>query len=121
MSVNILNELRRDAYIVPDPALEEIEDYLADTVAKTTVDVLSWWSGNAKRFPKLSNMARDYLWQQTTSIASERPTYSERYNQASVTTTMNDLNNQNEPPFERQIFDDSSDGLWEDFSEEGEC
>ncbi|CAK9292617.1 unnamed protein product [Gordionus sp. m RMFG-2023] len=72
MSVNILNELRRDAYIVPDPALEVIEDYLADPVAKTTVDVLSWWSGNAKRFPKLSNMARDYLGQQTTSVASER-------------------------------------------------
>ncbi|CAK9292663.1 unnamed protein product [Gordionus sp. m RMFG-2023] len=72
MSVNILNELRRDVYIVPNPALEEIEDYLADSVAKTTVDVLSWWSENAKKFPKSSNMVRYYLGQQTTSVASER-------------------------------------------------
>ncbi|CAK9292045.1 unnamed protein product [Gordionus sp. m RMFG-2023] len=51
MSVNILNELRRDACVKQNPALDEIEDYLADPVAKTTVDVLGWWSGNSKRFP----------------------------------------------------------------------
>ncbi|CAK9291522.1 unnamed protein product, partial [Gordionus sp. m RMFG-2023] len=72
MSVNILNELRRDACVKQNPALDEIEDYLADPVAKTIVYVLGWWSGNSKRFPWLSNMARDYLGQQTTSVASER-------------------------------------------------
>ncbi|CAK9291973.1 unnamed protein product [Gordionus sp. m RMFG-2023] len=72
MSVNILNELRRDACVKKNPALDEIEDYLADPVAKTTVDVLGWWSENSNRFRRLSNMARDYLGQQTTSVASER-------------------------------------------------
>ncbi|CAK9292330.1 unnamed protein product [Gordionus sp. m RMFG-2023] len=47
MSVNILNELRRDA-CVKHPALDEIEDYLADPVAKTTVDVLGSGSGVLK-------------------------------------------------------------------------
>ncbi|XP_065324040.1 uncharacterized protein LOC135931098 isoform X1 [Gordionus sp. m RMFG-2023] len=68
MSVNILNELRRDACVKQNPALDEIEDYLADPVAKTTVDVLGWWSGNSKRFPRLSNMR---LFRATNNIGCE--------------------------------------------------
>ncbi|CAK9297679.1 unnamed protein product [Gordionus sp. m RMFG-2023] len=53
---------------------EEIEEYLTDPVAQTSVDIIDWWSRNANRFPKLSTMAKDYLCEQTTSVASEQPT-----------------------------------------------
>ncbi|CAK9292332.1 unnamed protein product [Gordionus sp. m RMFG-2023] len=72
MSVSILNELRRNAYIIPNLATEEIEVYLADPVAQTSFDIVDWWCRNSKRFTKLSTMVKDYLSQQSMSIASER-------------------------------------------------
>ncbi|CAK9295448.1 unnamed protein product [Gordionus sp. m RMFG-2023] len=43
-SVNILNELRTCAQEAVNHAMGEIEDYLSDSVAQTTENVLGWWS-----------------------------------------------------------------------------
>ncbi|CAK9297153.1 unnamed protein product [Gordionus sp. m RMFG-2023] len=43
MSVSILNELRRKSYIMPNLDGEEIEEYLTDPVAQTSVDIIDLW------------------------------------------------------------------------------
>ncbi|XP_065315616.1 uncharacterized protein LOC135924487 [Gordionus sp. m RMFG-2023] len=59
--------------------------------AQTSVDV-DWWCRNLKRFPKLSTMAKDFLSQQSTPVASESifskagATITKKRNQMSATT-----------------------------------
>ena len=39
----------------------ELERYLATPTVDTDVDVLEWWKQNARAFPGLARIARDYL------------------------------------------------------------
>jgi len=60
----------------PDaPHTDELAAYLAlPQIAYTTEwDALEWWEKNAKRFPNLSVMARQYLSCPATSASVERP------------------------------------------------
>ncbi|CAK9291127.1 unnamed protein product [Gordionus sp. m RMFG-2023] len=50
----------------------QLTTYLNEPLAPEITNILDWWRGNADRFPHLAMMARDYLCQQTTSVASER-------------------------------------------------
>ncbi|CAK9301895.1 unnamed protein product [Gordionus sp. m RMFG-2023] len=54
------------------PFDSEIDGYLGEPVCPEDVNILDWWRGNQSRFPCLSEMARDFLAQQTTSVPSER-------------------------------------------------
>ncbi|CAK9301802.1 unnamed protein product [Gordionus sp. m RMFG-2023] len=71
MSVSIFNDLRKQAYDYPEPSKEEIDDYIGEPVAKSTINVLDWWSSNIHRYPKLSMMAKDFFSHQSTSVPSE--------------------------------------------------
>jgi hypothetical protein len=49
----------------------ELEKYLALPVDEE-IDPLLWWQAHSSEFPILSEMARDYLTIQATSVASEQ-------------------------------------------------
>ncbi|XP_065323875.1 uncharacterized protein LOC135930976 [Gordionus sp. m RMFG-2023] len=71
-SVSMHNSLRKGALQLNDPLKDEISLYLKEDVASPTTNVLEWWSNNNNSYPNLSLMAKDFLAQQTTSVASER-------------------------------------------------
>jgi hAT family C-terminal dimerisation region/Domain of unknown function (DUF4413) len=50
----------------------EMERYLAAPTADTDVDVLEWWKHNAREYPCLARIARDYLAIPATSVPAER-------------------------------------------------
>ena len=56
---------------------DELETYLRESVENPELligmefDVLSWWRTNSSRFPVLSEIARDVLAMQVSSVASE--------------------------------------------------
>jgi len=50
----------------------EIQSYLALSVADINTDPLEWWKVNESQFPHLSQMARDYLSIPATSVPSEQ-------------------------------------------------
>ncbi|XP_065312841.1 uncharacterized protein LOC135922383 [Gordionus sp. m RMFG-2023] len=70
-SVHIHNKLRRANYEIPQHATDEIDTYLKEEVASPTTNVLDWWQKNSSIYPTLSLMARDFLAQQTTSVAAK--------------------------------------------------
>ena len=56
--------------IAPTHSLSELDRYLALPIDDETEPLL-WWQAHAKEYPVLSNMARDYLTIQATSVPSE--------------------------------------------------
>ena len=55
-----------------EPEMEtELNHYLEQLIDEET-EPLSWWRAHLNEFPVLSNMARDYLTIQATSVASEQ-------------------------------------------------
>ncbi|CAK9291488.1 unnamed protein product [Gordionus sp. m RMFG-2023] len=50
----------------------QLSTYLNEPLASEIINILDWWRGNAVRFPHLAMMARDYLCQTTSVVASER-------------------------------------------------
>lgn len=52
-------------------AVDELTQYLSESIVPMQTDVLDWWKGNSGRYPRLSNMARDFLAVQATSAAPE--------------------------------------------------
>lgn len=50
----------------------ELSNYLSIERASMDEDILEWWSTNAKSFPRLARMARDYLAICASSVPSER-------------------------------------------------
>ena len=69
--------LRQDALTDENEGLEQIEletelnRYLEQQIDEET-EPLFWWQAHVNEFPILSNMARDYLTIQATSVASEQ-------------------------------------------------
>ena len=53
------------------PAVSELDRYLALEKDEET-DPLLWWQAHAKEYPNVSNMARDYLAIQATSVPLEQ-------------------------------------------------
>ncbi|XP_020869728.1 zinc finger BED domain-containing protein DAYSLEEPER [Arabidopsis lyrata subsp. lyrata] len=51
--------------------VDELTQYLSESIAPMQTDVLDWWKVNSGRYPRLSNMARDFLAVQATSAAPE--------------------------------------------------
>ncbi|KZV80205.1 putative AC transposase, partial [Exidia glandulosa HHB12029] len=51
---------------------DEVRHYLSTAVEDPGQDVLAWWRGKAKLYPRLSCMARDYLIIPATSVDVER-------------------------------------------------
>ncbi|CAG8559869.1 19654_t:CDS:2, partial [Gigaspora rosea] len=72
----IFNNILRAEYatlILNNPsASHELTQYLSEAVLPMNVDPLSWWELNCTRFPYLSQLARDYLAIQSTSVPSEQ-------------------------------------------------
>jgi len=68
-------QLRQDTNELPSPlyssTITELDRYLALQIDEET-DPLLWWQAHAKEYPIVSNMARDYLTIQATSVASEQ-------------------------------------------------
>ena len=56
---------------LPPPSVSELDRYLALPIDDETEPLL-WWQAHAKEYPVVSNMARDYLTIQATSVASEQ-------------------------------------------------
>lgn len=52
--------------------MDELSCYLASPRAEIDTDVLSWWKTNASVYPRLSEMARDYLAIPATGAPVER-------------------------------------------------
>lgn len=52
-------------------ATDELTQYLSESPAPISTDVLEWWKVNSSRYPRLSVMARDFLAVQATAIAPE--------------------------------------------------
>jgi hypothetical protein len=53
--------------------LNELEKYMADPLLKHSgsFDILSWWRGKTKEYPILTQIARDVLAVQASTVASE--------------------------------------------------
>ncbi|CAG8818738.1 18721_t:CDS:1, partial [Gigaspora rosea] len=51
---------------------DEFTQYLNEAVLRMSVDGLKWWKVNCGWFPHLSQMAKDYLAIQSTSVLSEQ-------------------------------------------------
>ncbi|AEE29729.1 putative transcription factor/ chromatin remodeling BED-type(Zn) family [Arabidopsis thaliana] len=51
--------------------VDELTQYLSESIVPMQTDVLDWWKVNSGRYPRLSNMARDFLAVQATSAAPE--------------------------------------------------
>jgi hypothetical protein len=51
---------------------DELHDYLTSRPADVTVNVLQWWKINSLAYPRLSEMARDYLAVPATGAPVER-------------------------------------------------
>ena len=59
---NLIFGPRNDESSVNTSNITEIESYLMrEPVEERSVDITHWWRINAKRFPTLALMARDYL------------------------------------------------------------
>ncbi|CAK9294322.1 unnamed protein product [Gordionus sp. m RMFG-2023] len=71
-TISLLQGLKRRKVSSNGDSDNQINTYLLEPVAPETTNVLDWWRGNENRFPHLAKMARDFLCQQTTSVASER-------------------------------------------------
>ncbi|XP_038687325.1 zinc finger BED domain-containing protein DAYSLEEPER-like [Tripterygium wilfordii] len=50
---------------------DELTQYLSESPAPISTDVLEWWKVNSTRYPRLSVMARDFLAVQPISVAPE--------------------------------------------------
>lgn len=64
----------RDSGAIQEPLKSELDDYLGEKIvfsSSKSFDVLSWWKGNAAKYPILSNMARDILSIPMNTVASE--------------------------------------------------
>ena len=70
MNVNLHCTLQ----LAPSPHADELAVYLAlpQIEYKTEWDALDWWKENAKKFPNLSVMARQYLGCPASSATVER-------------------------------------------------
>ncbi|XP_010537414.1 PREDICTED: uncharacterized protein LOC104812116 isoform X2 [Tarenaya hassleriana] len=51
--------------------VDELTQYLSESIVPMQTDVLDWWKVNSTRYPRLSVMARDFLVVQGTSTAPE--------------------------------------------------
>lgn len=51
--------------------VDELTQYLSESIVPMHTDVLDWWKANSGRYPRLCNMARDFLAVQATSGAPE--------------------------------------------------
>ncbi|KAJ3694353.1 hypothetical protein LUZ60_009833 [Juncus effusus] len=51
---------------------DELSQYLTEPPAPLSSDVLHWWKVNSARFPRLADMARDFLAVQGTSISPDQ-------------------------------------------------
>jgi hypothetical protein len=50
----------------------ELDRYLAAPTISTRTDILEWWKYNAREYPRLARIARDYLAIPATSAPAER-------------------------------------------------
>lgn len=50
---------------------DELTQYLSESPAPLSTDVLEWWKVNSTRYPRLCLMARDFLAIQATSVSAE--------------------------------------------------
>jgi hypothetical protein len=60
---------------VKRPRIEEeneLDRYLAASTIGTRTDILEWWKHNAREYPRLGRIARDYLAIPATSAPAER-------------------------------------------------
>jgi hAT family C-terminal dimerisation region len=57
--------------VVSSPLVSELDRYLALQIDEETEPLL-WWQAHTKEYPIVSNMARDYLTIQATSVPSEQ-------------------------------------------------
>ncbi|PIA63482.1 hypothetical protein AQUCO_00201079v1 [Aquilegia coerulea] len=63
---------RKRRRISMNTTTDELTQYLSESPAPFTTDVLEWWKGNTTRYPRLSVMARDFLAMQATSVSPEQ-------------------------------------------------
>ncbi|CAG8765970.1 31607_t:CDS:2, partial [Gigaspora margarita] len=66
----IFNNVFRSEYFAS--ILNEFTQYLNEAVLPMSIDLLNWWKLNSTCFPYLSQIAKDYLAIQSTSVPSEQ-------------------------------------------------
>ncbi|KAF5205383.1 Zinc finger bed domain-containing protein daysleeper [Thalictrum thalictroides] len=71
-SISFAEEIaRKRRRISMSTTTDELTQYLSESPAPFTTDVLEWWKGNTTRYPRLSVMARDFLAMQATSVSPD--------------------------------------------------
>ncbi|CAG8490287.1 1360_t:CDS:2, partial [Gigaspora rosea] len=70
----IFNNIFRSEYSSPilNDSTDEFNQYLNEPVLSMNIDPLDWWKLNCTCFSNLSQMAKDYLAIQSTSVPSEQ-------------------------------------------------